>query len=127
MPNINAVSENTEVTVKNKRKPGGRPKADYTYNRTIQLRLNDEQLDQLTEQARQKSVSRSDIIRAALRGVRVMQAAPSAEERENYRQLVRLSNNLNQLVPLARKGQEVEGQLREVLAHLDNLLIALNH
>ena len=110
---------------KKKRAPG-RPKAPYTHDATIQLRLERGQLAQLTEQARVTGYSRSAIIRAALDGVRVLQAAPTAEQREQYRQLVKLATNLNQLVVQARVGQDVQDRARATLAQVQQLLATLN-
>jgi len=110
---------------KKKRSPG-RPKARFTHDATIQLRLESQQLAQLTEQARVTGYSRSALIRAALDGVRVVQAAPSAEQRERYRQLVKLATNLNQLVVLARVGPDVQAQARATLDQVQQLLATLN-
>jgi len=99
---------------KKKRAPG-RPKAQFTHDATIQLRLEQGQLEQLTEQARVTGYSRSAIIRAALDGVQVLRPAASLEQREQYRQLVKLATNLNQLVVLARVGQDVQAQARATL------------
>ena len=110
---------------KKKRAPG-RPKAPFTHDATIQLRLERGQLAQLTEQARMTGYSRSAIIRAALDGVQVIQAAPTAEQREHYRQLVKLATNLNQLVVLARIGQDVQDRARATLDQVQQLLATLN-
>jgi hypothetical protein len=110
---------------KKKRAPG-RPKAPFTHDATIQLRLESGQLAQLTEQARLTGYSRSAIIRAALDGVQVLQAAPTPEQREQYRQLVKLATNLNQLVVLARVGQDVQDRARTTLDQMQQLLAALN-
>lgn len=110
---------------KKKRAPG-RPKAPFTHDATIQLRLERGQLEQLTAQARVTGYSRSAIIRAALDGVRVLQAAPTAEQREQYRQLVKLANNLNQLVVQARMGQDVQDRARATLNQVQLLLATLN-
>lgn len=110
---------------KKKRVPG-RPKALFTHDATIQLRLTSWQLEQLTEQARVTGYSRSAIIRAALDGVQVLQAAPTAEQREQYRHLVKLATNLNQLVVQARVGQGVQEQARATLDQVQLLLATLN-
>jgi len=110
---------------KKKRAPG-RPKAPFTHDATIQVRLESGQLAQLTEQARVTGYSRSAIIRAALDGVRVVQAQPSDEQRAQYRQLVKLATNLNQLVVLTRVGQDVQAQARATLAQVQQLLTSLN-
>jgi hypothetical protein len=110
---------------KKKRSPG-RPKAQFTHDATIQLRLESGQLAQLTEQARVTGYSRSAIIRAALDGVQVLQAAPTAEQREQYRQLVKLATNLNQLVVLARVGQDVQNRARATLDQVQQLLATLH-
>ncbi len=98
----------------------------FTHDATIQLRLESGQLAQLTEQAQVTSYSRSAIIRAALDGVQVIQAAPTAEQREHYRQLVKLATNLNQLVVLARVGQDVQDRARATLDQVQQLLVTLN-
>lgn len=110
---------------KKKRAPG-RPKAQFTHDATIQLRLERGQLEQLTAQAQATGYSRSAIIRAALDGVQVIQAAPTAEQREQYRQLVKLATNLNQLVVQARVGQDVQDRARATLAQVQQLLATLN-
>ncbi len=110
---------------KKKRGPG-RPKAQFTHDSTIQLRLERGQLEQLTEQARATGYSRSAILRAALGGVQVFQAAPSPEQQEQYRQLVKLATNLNQLVVLARVGQDVQDRARVALDQVQQLLATLN-
>ncbi len=115
----------TPEPAKKKRAPG-RPKAQFTHDATIQLRLESGQLAQLTEQARVTGYSRSAIIRAALDGVQVLQAAPSPEQREQYRQLVKLATNLNQLVVLARVGQDVQDRARATLDQVQQLLATLN-
>lgn len=109
-----------------KQRAPGRPKALFTHDATIQLRLNSWQLEQLTEQARVTGYSRSAIIRAALDGVQVIQAAPTTEQREQYRQLVKLATNLNQLVVLTRVGQDVQDQARATLDQVQQLLATLN-
>jgi len=111
--------------VKKQRAPG-RPKAEAPHDATIQLRLDKRQLDQVAEQAQQTGLSRSAIIRAALDGVRVLQAAPTPEQREHYRQLVKLATNLNQLVVQARVGQDVQDRARATLAQVQQLLATLN-
>jgi hypothetical protein len=121
MPPDNQAPEPT----KKKRAPG-RPKALFTHDATIQLRLEREQLAQLTEQARVTGNSRSAIIRAALDGIQVLQPAPSPEQREQYRQLVKLATNLNQLVVLARVGQDVQERARATLAQVQQLLATLH-
>jgi nitrogenase subunit NifH len=90
------------------------------------LRLDKRQLAQVTEQAQQTGLSRSAIIRAALDGVRLLQAAPTSEQREQYRQLVKLATNLNQLVVQARVGQDVQDRARATLAQVQQLLATLN-
>jgi hypothetical protein len=110
---------------KKKRGPG-RPKARFTHDATIQLRLEGEQLAQLTQQAQVTGYSRSAIIRAALDGVQVLHPQPSPEQREHYRQLVKLATNLNQLLVLARVGQDVQAQARATLAQVQQLLATLN-
>lgn len=107
--------------VKKQRAPG-RPKAEAPHAATIQLRLDKRQLAQVSEQAQQTGLSRSAIIRAALDGVRVLQAAPTPEQREQYRQLVKLATNLNQLVVQARVGQDVQDRARATLAQVQQLL-----
>jgi antitoxin component of RelBE/YafQ-DinJ toxin-antitoxin module len=109
-----------------KQRAPGRPKAEVPHDATIQLRLDKRQLAQVTEQAQQTGLSRSAIIRAALHGVRVLQAAPTPEQREQYRQLVKLATNLNQLLVLARVGQDVQDRARVTLAQMQQLLGTLN-
>ena len=120
-----SADSSTPEPAKKKRAPG-RPKAQFTHDATIQLRLEQGQLEQLTEQARATGYSRSSIIRAALDGVKVIQAAPTAEQREHYRQLVKLATNLNQLVVQARVGQDVQDRARATLAQVQQLLATLN-
>lgn len=108
-----------------KRRAPGRPKALFTHDATLQLRLNQLQLMRLDEQSQVTGYSRSAIIRAALDGVRVLHAQPTAEQREQYRQLVKLATNLNQLVVLARVGQDVQGQARATLDQVQHLLSSL--
>jgi hypothetical protein len=110
---------------KKKRAPG-RPQELFTHDSTIQIRLNSGQLMQLEEQAAATGYSRSAIIRSALNGVQVLRAQPTAEQREQYRQLVKLATNLNQLVVLARVGQDVQAQARATLAQVQQLLATLN-
>lgn len=110
---------------KKKRAPG-RPKAPFTHDATIQVRLESGQLAQLTEQAHVTGLSRSAIIRAALDGVQVLRTPPSDEQREQYRQLVKLATNLNQLVVLARVGQDVQAQARATLGQVQQLLATLS-
>ena len=58
--------------------------------------------------------------------MKVIQAAPTAEQREQYRQLVKLATNLNQLVVQARVGQDVQDRARATLAQVQLLLATLN-
>lgn len=120
-----SVDSSTPQPVKKQRAPG-RPKAEAPHDATIQLRLDKRQLAQVSEQAKQTGLSRSAIIRAALDGVRVLQAAPTAEQREQYRQLVKLATNLNQLVVQARVGQDVQERARATLAQVQQLLATIN-
>jgi len=115
----------TPQPAKKQRAPG-RPKAEAPHDATIQLRLDKRQLAQVSEQAQQTGLSRSAIIRAALDGVRVLQAAPTPEQREQYRQLVKLATNLNQLVVQARVGQDVQDRARATLDQVQQLLSTLN-
>lgn len=108
-----------------KRRAPGRPKALFTHDATIQLRLNQLQLLRLDEQSQVTGYSRSAIIRAALDGVRVLHAQPTVEQREQYRQLVKLATNLNQLVVLTRVGQDVQAQARTTLHQVQQLLSSL--
>jgi hypothetical protein len=111
---------------KKKRSPG-RPKAPFTHDAAIQLRLESDQLARLTEQAEATGYTRSAIIRAALDGVQVVRpAAPNPEQREQYRQLVKLATNLNQLVVLARVGQDVQERARAALDQVQQLLATLH-
>jgi hypothetical protein len=110
---------------KKKRSPG-RPKAPFTHDATIQLRLESGQLAQLTEQARVTGYSRSAIVRAALDGVRVLRPAPGPEQAAQYRQLVKLATNLNQLIVLARVGQDVQERARATLDQVQQLMATLN-
>lgn len=110
---------------KKKRAPG-RPQALFTYDETIQIRLNSVQLLELDQKATETGRSRSDIIRAALAGVQVLRAQPTPEEREQYRQLVKLATNLNQLIVQARVGQDVQAQARTTLDQVQQLLNALS-
>jgi hypothetical protein len=119
--------ENPAPTPPKKKRAPGRPKALFTHDATIQVRLESGQLAQLTEQARVTGYSRSAIIRAALDGVHVLRSAVSSEQREQYRQLVKLATNLNQLVVLARVGPDVQAQARATLTQVQQLLATLNH
>ncbi len=119
-------ADNPSTAPAKKKRAPGRPKAQFTHDATIQLRLESGQLAQLTEQARVTGYSRSAIIRAALDGVQVLQAAPTPEQREQYRQLVKLATNLNQLVVLARVGQDVQDRARATLDQVQLLLATLN-
>ncbi len=58
--------------------------------------------------------------------MKVIQAAPTAEQREHYRQLVKLATNLNQLVVQARVGQDVQDRARATRAQVQQLLATLN-
>jgi hypothetical protein len=111
---------------KKKQRGPGRPKAASPHDATIQLRLSSEQLARLTEQARRTRLTRSAVIRAALDGVQVLQAAPDEalleERRQQYRQLVKLATNLNQLVMLARAAPVVELRARATLDQVQQVL-----
>jgi hypothetical protein len=119
-------ADNPSTDPAKKKRAPGRPKAQFTHDATIQLRLESGQLAQLTEQARVTGYSRSAILRAALDGVQVLQSAPSPEQREQYRQLVKLATNLNQLVVLARVGQDVQDRARATLDQVQQLLAMLH-
>jgi hypothetical protein len=118
--------QNPPEPAKQQRAPG-RPKARFIHDATIQLRLESGQLARLTEQAEVTGCSRSAIIRAALDGVQVLRSQPSPEQREQYRQLVKLATNLNQFLVLARVGQDVQAQVQATLAQVQQLLATLNH
>jgi hypothetical protein len=109
-----------------KKRASGRPPALFTYDETIQIRLNMVQLLELDQKAAASGRSRSAIIRAALDGVQVLRAQPTEEERERYRQLVKLATNLNQLIVQARVGQDVQAQARATLDQVQQLLNALS-
>jgi exonuclease VII large subunit len=103
------------------------------HDETTQLRLSGKQLARLEEQAQRTKLTRSAVIRAALDGVQVLQAAPDEalleERRQQYRHLVKLATNLNQLVVLARTAPVVElraratiDQVQQVLANIHQTL-----
>ncbi|MBT9395602.1 ribbon-helix-helix domain-containing protein [Hymenobacter sp. NST-14] len=119
-----SVPTSTPEPAKKQRAPG-RPKAASPHDATIQLRLDQRQLARVSEQAQQTGLSRSAIIRQALDGVQVLQAAPTAEQREQYRQLVKLATNLNQLVVQTRVGQDVQAQARATLQQVQQVLTTL--
>lgn len=117
---------------KKKRSPG-RPKADSAHDESIQVRLSSKQLARLEEKARDTKMSRAAVIRAALDELHVLPAAPDEtllkERREQYRQLVKLATNLNQLVVLARTAPILElralatiDQVQQVLAKIHQTL-----
>lgn len=115
---------------KKKKRAPGRPKAAFTHDETIQLRLSGTQLARLAAQAQRTKLTRSAIIRAALDGVQVLQAAPDeallAERREQYRQLVKLATNLNQLVVLARTAPVVELRARATIDQVQQVLAKIH-
>ena len=120
---------NPEPAKKKKRGPG-RPKAESTHDKTIQLRLSGKQLAQLEEQAQRTKRTRSAVIRAALDGVQVLEAAPDEvlleERRQQYRQLVKLATNLNQLVVLARTAPVVELRARATIDQVQQVLAKIH-
>ena len=115
---------------KKKKRGPGRPKAEFTHDVTIQLRLSRKQLTELEKQAQRTKMTRSAIIRAALDGVQVLQAAPDEvlleERREQYRQLVKLATNLNQLVLLARTAPVVELRARATIDQVQQVLAKIH-
>lgn len=115
---------------KKKKRGPGRPKAESAYDESIQLRLSSEQLTELEKQARRTKTTRSAVIRAALDGVQVLQAAPDEvlleERREQYRQLVKLATNLNQLVVLARTAPVVELRARATIDQVQQVLAKIH-
>ena len=120
---------NPDPAKKKKRGPG-RPKAESTHDKTIQLRLSGKQLAQLEEQAQRTKRTRSAVIRAALDGVQVLEAAPDEvlleERRQQYRQLVKLATNLNQLVVLARTAPVVELRARATIDQVQQVLAKIH-
>lgn len=115
---------------KKKKRGPGRPKAESTHDVTIQLRLSRKQLTELEKQAQRTKMTRSAVIRVALDGVQVLQAAPDeallAERREQYRQLVKLATNLNQLVVLARTAPVVELRARATIDQVQQVLAKIH-
>lgn len=120
---------NPDPAKKKKRGPG-RPKAESTHDKTIQLRLSRKQLTELEKQAQRTKMTRSAVIRAALDGVQVLQAAPDEvlleERRQQYRQLVKLATNLNQLVVLARTAPVVELRARATIDQVQQVLAKIH-
>jgi hypothetical protein len=100
------------------------------HDATIQLRLSGKQLARLAEQAQRTKMTRSAVIRAALDGVQVLQAAPDEalleERRQQYRQLVKLATNLNQLVVLARAAPVVELRARATIDQVQQVLAKIH-
>ena len=115
---------------KKKKRGPGRPEAAFKHDATIQLRLTRNQLTELEKQAQRTKMSRSAVIRAALDGVQVLQAAPDEvlleERREQYRQLVKLATNLNQLVVLARTAPVVELRARATIDQVQQVLAKIH-
>ncbi len=115
---------------KKKKRGPGRPKVKSPHDATIQLRLSSDQLARLAEQARRTKLTRSAVIRAALDGVQVLQAAPDEElleeRRQQYRQLVKLATNLNQLVVLARTAPVVELRARATIDQVQQVLAKIH-
>ena len=115
---------------KKKTRGPGRPKVESPHDATIQLRLSGGQLARLTDQARLKKLSRSAIIRAALDGVQVLQAAPDEEllkeRRQQFFQLARVATNLNQLVVLVRSVPVVELQVRATIDQVQQVLAKIH-
>ena len=115
---------------KKKKRGPGRPEAAFKHDATIQLRLTRNQLTELEKQAQRTKMSRSAVIRAALDGVQVLQAAPDEvlleERREQYRQLVKLATNLNQLVVLARTAPVVELRVRATIDQVQQVLAKIH-
>ena len=111
---------------KKKKRSPGRPKAESTFDESIQIRLSSKQLAWLDEQVLLTKLTRSAIIRAALDKVHVLPAAPSDELREErqeqYRQLVKMGINLNQLVVLARTMPVVELRARATIDQVQQVL-----
>jgi multidrug efflux pump subunit AcrA (membrane-fusion protein) len=112
---------------KKKRERGpGRPKAAFTHDATIQLRLTRKQLTELEKQAQRTKMSRSAVIRAALDGVQVLQAAPNEEllkeRRQEFFQLAKLATNLNQLVVLVRSAPVVALQTQATIDRVQQVL-----
>jgi len=120
-----SADSSTPEPAKKKRAPG-RPKVQFKHDATIQLRLTSEQLARLTELARVTGCSRTAVMRAALDGMRVLRPAPSTEQVVQYRQLVKLATNLNQLVVLAHVGQDVQDRARITLDQVQQLLTILS-
>ncbi len=116
---------------KKKKRGPGRPKVESPHDETIQLRLSGKQLARLEEQAQRTKMTRSAVIRAALDGVQVLQAAPDEalleERRQQYRQLVKLATNLNQLVVLARAAPVVELRARATIDQVQQVLANIHH
>ena len=118
-----------DLTKKKKRGPG-RPKAEPTHDKTIQLRLSGKQLAELEKQAQRTKMTRSAVIRAALDGAQVLEAVPDEvlleERRQQYRQLVKLATNLNQLVVLARTAPVVELRARATIDQVQQVLAKIH-
>ena len=111
---------------KKKKRGPGRPEAAFKHDATIQLRLTRNQLTELEKQAQRTKMSRSAVIRAALDGVQVLEAAPSEEllkeRRQEFFQLAKLATNLNQLVVLVRSAPVVALQTQATIDRVQQVL-----
>ena len=115
---------------KKKKRGPGRPEAAFKHDATIQLRLTRNQLTELEKHAQRTKMSRSAVIRAALDGVQVLQAAPDEElrkeRRQQFFQLARVATNLNQLVVLVRSVPVVELQVRATIDQVQQVLAKIH-
>lgn len=110
---------------KEKRKPG-RPKQDFHYE-SITITLPPDALIRLEEQAAATGRSRSNLLWRAWEGLPLIpKRERTPEQVEYYRHLVKLATNLNQLMVLARVGQDVQAQARVTLNQVQQLLSKLN-
>ena len=120
----------TSDPAKKKKRGPGRPEAAFKHDATIQLRLTRNQLTELEKHAQRTKMSRSAVIRAALDGVQVLQAAPDEElrkeRRQQFFQLARVATNLNQLVVLVRSVPVVELQVRATIDQVQQVLAKIH-
>ena len=110
---------------KPKRGPG-RPKQPFHYE-SITITLPPDAMIRLEEQTVATGRSRSNLLWRAWEGLPLTpRRERTPEQVEHYRHLVKLATNLNQLVVLARVGQDVQAQAQATLSQVQQLLGKLN-
>ena len=107
-----------------------RPKLnpDHKRSATIHIRVSPNEYASLRSKAAESGLSPAQLLRHAALSKRMPPSQPALGNIEKYRELARLSSNLNQLAHNANAGQMVHvsaNLLNETIQHVNFLRLAL--